>query len=295
MADDQPAASTAFGPIVLAAVEQRFAPARRLVTDGLAMSFLPRGLQALVAGTRAGVLRAALIAATERSAPGLWASLVCRKRFIDDVLQAALPDIGAVVVLGAGLDTRAYRFAPHTDAAFYEVDLPVNTSRKRAVVDRVFGGPPATVHLVDVDFERDDLTAALADHGYRADRPTLFIWEGVTQYLSAEAVEATFTTLRGAAAGSMLVFTYIRRDFIEGRNLYGARSLYRRFRRRSDTWKFGINPDEVAPLLERHGWRLVEQAGPEYYLQRYISATGRRLGASDLEWTARAEKLAESG
>jgi methyltransferase (TIGR00027 family) len=295
MTNDQPAAATAFGPMVLAAAEQHFAPANRLVTDGLAASFLPRGLRALVASTRAGAVRAALIAVTERSGPGLWANLACRKRFIDDLLDAALPDVGAVVVLGAGLDTRAYRFARHADVPFYEVDLPVNIARKREVVARALGSGPASVHLVEVDFERDNLAEALAGHGYSWGDRTFFIWEGVTQYLTADAVDATFGQLRRAAPGSRLAFTYVRRDFIEGTNLYGAPSLYRRFRVKSSVWKFGMGHDEVAPLLARHGWRLVEQAGPGFYLDHYIRPAGRQVGASDLEWTAYAEKTADEG
>ncbi|WP_422748107.1 SAM-dependent methyltransferase [Mycobacterium sp. WMMD1722] len=293
MTDDQPAAATAVGPMVLAAVEQHLAPGRRLVTDALAASFLPRGPRAVVAATRVRVVRRALVATMERAAPGLWANLVCRKRFIDEVLEAALPDIDAVVVLGAGLDTRACRFADHTDIGFYEVDLPVNIRRKRTVIERALSAVPANVHLVDVDFERDDLTGTLAGRGCSADSRTLFIWEGVTQYLTADAVDATFAHLARAAPGSRLVFTYVRREFIEGTDLYGAGSLHRRFRQRRQIWKYGIGPDDVAPLLACHGWRLVEQAGPEYYQGHYLSPAGRRLGASEVEWTAHAEKTAD--
>ena len=112
-----PAAQTASGPMVLAAVEQYEDPARRLVHDDLARAFLPAVLRALVATTRLSALRRAMIGATERSGPGLWANLACRKRYIDEKLDESLPDIDAVVVLGAGLDTRAYRLARRSDIA----------------------------------------------------------------------------------------------------------------------------------------------------------------------------------
>jgi O-methyltransferase involved in polyketide biosynthesis len=79
-----PAAQTASGPMVLAAVEQYEKPDRRLVQDHLAYAFLPAGLRALVASTRWSAIRRLMIGATERSGPGLWANLACRKRFIDD-------------------------------------------------------------------------------------------------------------------------------------------------------------------------------------------------------------------
>ena len=276
--------------MVLAAVEQYEKPERRLVQDDLAASFLPGALRAFVRATRPSLLRRLVIGASERSGPGLWANIACRKRFVDDKLDESLGDIDAVVILGAGLDTRGYRLARRTDIPVYEVDLPVNIERKRAVVRRALGTQPASVRLVPMDFERDDLATVLAEHGYRTDYRTFFIWEGVTQYLTADAVRATLDQLRGAAPGSRLVFTYIRRDFIDGVNLYGARSLYRRFREKRQVWLFGLQPDDVSAFIAEYGWRLIEQAGPDYLVEHYIRPTGRNLGASQLEWSCYAEK-----
>ena len=100
------------------------------------------------------------------------------------------------------------------------------------------------------------------------------------------------TGLRPAATGSRLVFTYVRRDFIDGTNLYGSPTLHRRVCAGvNKLWHFGLQPDEVADFLAEYGWRLIEQAGPEQFLQRYVEPTGRHLGASDLEWSVYAEKL----
>jgi methyltransferase (TIGR00027 family) len=288
-----PAAQTAFGPMVLAAVEQYEGPNRRLVEDDLAEAFLPTGLRALVRSTRVPAIRRLMIAGSERSGPGLWANIACRKHYIDDKLDEALADIDAVVILGSGVDTRPYRLAHRSDVPVFEVDLPVNISRKKAVVRRVLGGLPPSVRLVPVDFERDDLGAELGKHGYRTDFRTFFVWEGVTQYLTEDAVRATFSYLRSAAAGSRLVFTYVRRDFIDGAMLYQATSLYRRFRERRQIWRFGMNPDEVSEFVAEFGWGLAEQAGPEYFQQHYIAPTGRSLGASELEWTAYATPTAK--
>ncbi len=276
--------------MVLAAIEQYEKPERRLVQDDLAASFLPGALRAFVRAMRPSLLRRLVMGASERSGPGLWANIACRKRFVDDKLDESLGDIDAVVILGAGLDTRGYRLARRTDIPVYEVDLPVNIERKRAVVRRALGTQPASVRLVPMDFERDNLAAVLAEHGYRTDYRTFFIWEGVTQYLTADAVRATLGQLRGAAPGSRLVFTYIRRDFIDGVNLYDARSLYRRFREKRQVWLFGLQPDDVSAFIAEYGWRLIEQAGPDYLVEHYIRPTGRNLGASQLEWSVYAEK-----
>jgi methyltransferase (TIGR00027 family) len=276
--------------MMLAAMEQSESPGRRLVDDDLAARFLPTPTRWLVTATPPAMMRRLMMAAMERSGPGLWANFACRKRYIADKVTEALDDIDAVVVLGAGLDTLAYRLARKTHIPIFEVDQPVNIARKAAAVRRVLGELPSSVRLVPLDFERDDLLSALAELGYRNNERTFFIWEGVTQYLTADAVDATLESLRPAASGSRLVFTYVRRDFIDGVNFYGAQQLYRRFRQRQQLWRFGLQPDEVASFLDGHGWRLVEQLGPEEIMQRYVEPTGRSLTASQVEWSAYADK-----
>jgi methyltransferase (TIGR00027 family) len=285
-----PAAQTAFGPMVLAAVEQNEPAGRRLVDDDLAELFLPTSLRWLVAATRWGPARRLMIRGSEFTGPGLWVNMACRKRFIDDKLKEALDDIDTVVILGAGLDTRAYRLTRQVRIPVFEVDLPVNIAMKAKTVRRVLGQPPLSVRLVALDFERDDLLTALAEHGYRTDYRAFFVCEGVTQYLTEGGVRRTLEGLRAAAPGSRLVFTYVHRDFIDGSNRYGTRTLYRNTRQRHQLWQFGLQPDEVAGFIADYGWRLVEQAGPDEFVQRYVEPTGRKLPASQLEWSAYAEK-----
>ena len=289
-----PAANTAFGPMVLTAVEQNMPPGQRLVDDDLAELFLPIPMRLLVATTRWAAVRRTLIRASEWTGRGLWASLACRKRFIGDKLKEALgdtPDIDAVVILGSGLDTRPYRLTRQVRIPVFEVDLPVNIALKAKTVRRVLGELPLSVRLVALDFESDDLLTALAEHGYHTDYRAFFICEGVTQYLTEDAVRRILEGLRAAAPGSRMVFTYVRRDFIDGTNRYGTRTLYRNVRERKQLWHFGIQPDEVAGFIGEYGWQLVEQAGPDELVQRYIEPTGRKLKASQLEWSAYAEKI----
>jgi len=286
-----PVAQTAFGPMVLAAVEQNEPPGRRLLDDDLADLFLPRPLRWLVGATRWAPARRLMIRGSEFTGPGLWVNLACRKRFIGDKLSEALDDIDAVVILGAGLDTRPYRLTRQRRIPVFEVDLPVNIARKAKTVRRVLGELPLSVRLVAVDFEGDDLLTAMAEHGYHTDYRAFFICEGVTQYLTEEGVRRTLEGLRAAAPGSRLVFTYVRRDFIDGTNRYGTRTLYRNVRERHQLWHFGLEPDEVAGFIADYGWRLVEQAGPDELVQRYVEPTGRKLKASQLEWSVYAEKI----
>jgi methyltransferase (TIGR00027 family) len=131
---------------------------------------------------------------------------------------------------------------------------------------------------------------ALRDAGYDPAWRTFFIAEGLTQYLSAEAVRTLLSGLAVAAPGSRLVFTYIRQDFLDGTNGYGAESLYRRFRSRRQIWQSGLVPELVDEWLTELGWHLTEQLGPSYYRDLYIRPTGRSVLASPIEWAAVAHR-----
>ena len=276
--------------MVLVALEQSEPPGRRLVDDDLAARFLPAPTRWLVTATPPNLMRQLTMAVMEREGPGLWASMNCRKRYIADKVNESLDDIDAVVILGAGFDTLAYRLARKTRIPIFEVDQPVNIARKTAAVRRVLGEQPVSVRLVPLDFEHDDVLDVLAGYGHRPDSRTFFVWEAVTQYLSADAVDSALKRLRQVTSGSRLVFTYVRRDFIDGINLYGADALYRRFRQRRQLWQFGLAPQEVATFLAGYGWQLAEQAGPDLIMRRYVEPTGRRLTVSPIEWSAYAEK-----
>jgi methyltransferase (TIGR00027 family) len=287
------AAKTATNPVVQVAMEQHEPPHRRLVDDDLAASMLPAPQRLLVRAMRWTPLRRLVIAAGERAVPGSWTIITCRKRFIDDTLAAALPHIDAVVILGAGMDTLGLRLARRSGIPVFEVDLAENIAAKQAAITRAVGTVPASVRLVPVDFERDDLIEVLAASGYQTDARTFFIWEGVTQYLTEDAVRATLAALRPASVGSRLACTFVRKDFVEGQHMYGAELLYKRFVERHPIWRFGLDPQEVAAFVVEYGWRVVEQTDREYFLHHYIRPTGRNLSASALEWSVYAEKTFE--
>lgn len=291
MARRSAAEQTAFGPMVIAAVEQLEAADRRIVTDPLALQFLPPTMAFLVRACRWRWWRGQLVRATESKARGIWAGMLCRKRYADDQVSTALgTGIDQLVVLGAGFDTRAYRLADPRRVRAYEVDLPANIDTKRARVHAALGEAPEHVQLVPVDFETDDLAESLAAKGFRLDRPAVFVWEAVTQYLTEDAIRHTLTLLAKAARGSRLTFTYIRQDFLDGTNSYLAEGAYRDFVERHQVWHFGLHPDQVGPLLDEYGWTEREQVGAAEYQQRYLEPTGRDMPVSEIERFVTASK-----
>ncbi len=285
-----PASQTAVGPMTIVAVEQYSNQGQRLVQDDLAYRFLPTGVKFMVRLARWRPARELLINLTEKTARGIWGSMLCRKCYIDDKIHEAIGAIDALVILGAGLDTRAYRMPELSTIPVFEVDLPENIAYKRTRLQQLYGQLPATVQFVPIDFEHQNLETVLAGHGYRADQRTFFVWEAVTQYLTEEAVRKTFDFLARAASGSRLVFTYIRQDFMDGVNLYGAAITYQRFRVKQQLWHFGMIPEQVAAFLEEYGWQEVEQLGSQECVARYVRPSGREIPVSEMERSVYAEK-----
>jgi methyltransferase (TIGR00027 family) len=283
----QQAAATGPGAMFFVAVEQGFPPCERILTDELALPILPLGSRIWVRLLRP--VRRWLVRKTEARVPGLWGGIMARKRFIDDVISENPAE--AVVNLGAGFDTRACRLPELADVPVWEVDLPVTVEAKRRRLQKIFGAVPEYLHLVPLDFDREDPGSALAASGYPTGAVTLFIWEGVTQYLTEEGFRATFAWLANAPTGSRLVFTYVPRDFVDGDRLYGQQHLYRKMVGEDPIWRVGLDPEGVDGLLAGHGWREVEHLGYDELDERYVKPTGRDLGWMGIERIVHARRV----
>jgi len=132
--------------------------------------------------------------------------MLVRTIAIDDALRA----VGSpqVVILGAGLDGRAWRMPELANVVVFEVDHPDSQRVKRARIPALTPGAH-DIRFVPVDFERDSLSDALANAGHDPARPTTWIWEGVVMYLTPADVEATLGAIaRRSAATSRLVIVY---------------------------------------------------------------------------------------
>lgn len=265
---------------------------RPIVRDDVMSRMAAPVTRAMVTAIRWAPVRRWLMGVTEKQMPGLWGELLCRKRYAEDCLRAALADgVTEVVLVGAGLDTLAYRVPEAAKARVYEVDLPANIERKRAGLKRAFGGVPEHVTLVPLDFDTEDLSAALERAGHRMGTRTFVVWEAVTQYLTEDGVRATLGRLSEAAPGSRLVFTYMRADFLDGSDMYGAAAAYRRFASGDHPlWRFGLLPDDVAPLLAEYGWHEIEQLGPAESAERYLRPAHRDLPVTEVERSVLAER-----
>ncbi len=283
------AAQTGPGAMVLVAIEQAFPEGERIIDDDLAYRILPITFRINVwISTR---LKEWLIKKTEEKVPGLWGGIMARKAYIDDIVSKAAEDqIEAVVNLGAGFDTRAFRLRALTEVPVWEVDQPQNIGAKKTRLERLFVKIPAHVTLVPIDFDHEDLATVLASHGYDPGKRTFFIWEGVTQYVTESGILSTFDFLSNAPSGSRLVFTYTPKDFIEGEAFYGQEYLYKKMLLKDKIWLFGLDPANVSDFLGEYGWQVLEHLGYDELDERYVKPTGRDLQHMAIERIVYAEK-----
>ena len=263
------------------------APEERVLEDPFGREFLPPLFRVLLLP---GV-RHLLVSVTERRIPGSMGMLLCRTRYIDDALRDALGEgCQPVVNLGAGFDTRAYRILGIERTRVFEVDQPAPLAWKEARLHQVAeaGEPPAHVSFVPIDFDKQDLSEELAKAGFRAGLKNFFIWEGVTQYITAEAVDRTLALVANQAAGSKIAFTYVKRGIVDGtdRSKLGEK-LLAISQEGGAPWIFGIDPKGLEAVLNERGLALVEHLTAEDYRQRYLVPVGRQhAGIVDAELMA---------
>jgi methyltransferase (TIGR00027 family) len=142
-----------------------------------------------------------------------------RTTFFDAALARHLGGVEQLVVLGAGLDTRAFRMPPGAHLRCFEVDQPRTQAFKREMLVRA-GLDADRVCFVAADFEREDWLAKLVAAGFDPGRPAFFLWESVTMYLARAAVERTLRAIAGTARGSVVAFDYFAADLLEQRSLF---------------------------------------------------------------------------
>ncbi|MFT4570288.1 MAG: methyltransferase (TIGR00027 family) [Hyphomicrobiaceae bacterium] len=217
---------------------------------------------------------------------GLVDHTLLRMEAIDDSVRRAMPTIEQVVVLGAGLDTRAWRMNELAHARVFEIDHPDTQAWKRSHVNN-WRPAARQVSFVSVDFERDELGRALYDVAHDPNLPTLWIWEGVTMYLERAAIDATLTQIaERSAANSRLLVTYTRP------NLLGATAMANgvvaaAFRLLGEPLRGLFEPEELADRLAKFGFEVVADTDSAQW-------AGEASSASWLPDSLRVERLAEA-
>ena len=189
-----------------------------------------------------------------------WSSV--RSTFVDAAMRRYLPGVEQFVVLGAGYDTRTVQLQHDRRIRCFELDLPKTQQMKRELLHQC-GVDTSGVKFVPANFLTDDWLDNLTQAGFEPGKPTFFLWEGVTYYLSREAMEKTFQTIATIAPGSVVVFDYATEAVLKFRRSplgLVAKAILKAVRESQTFWISSEPPvkNNLAALLDGYGLSLRE-------------------------------------
>jgi methyltransferase (TIGR00027 family) len=211
------------------------------------------------------------------SGPRLRWFIAARSRIAEEALTAAV-NAGAtqLVVLGAGLDTLAYRTPLADRLRIFEVDLPATQARKRDMLAVAGIAVPDALTYVGVDFERETLPEALKAAGFAAAERSFFSWLGVVPYLTEAAIFSTLGYVAGLPGGGEVVFDYVNpAASIAPAGRAAHQALAERVAAGGESFQSYF---DTAPLCERMraaGFRHVDDIGPDRISARFFPESER--------------------
>jgi methyltransferase (TIGR00027 family) len=241
--------------------------------DPLAIAILGPGAEAS--------LRADLDRHRGRFSTALRAFVVARARATEDeAARAAACGVRQFVILGAGLDTFAYR-NPSGPLHVFEVDHPATQAWKREALETAHIAVPPSLTFAPVDFERETLAGGLAGAGFDPQVPALFSWLGVTMYLTGEAFGATLGFIASQPAGSAVVFDYAadRVALSEAQRLALSR-LEDLVAAAGEPFRTFFEPGALRQTLADEGFTGIEDLGADELNARYFSGRADGLHVS---------------
>jgi methyltransferase (TIGR00027 family) len=261
------------------ALETLESPRERLFADPYAERSLRPAGRLLLLLARLQPTRRRILRVIDRKWPGARTSAVARTRLVDDLLRHALKN-GArqVLILGAGFDARAYRIPEIATARVFEVDHPLTQAAKIRLINRAAAQRAAVTH-VPVDFSRQTLDAELRGSDFELNARSFVLWEGVTNYLTEAAVDATLRAIAASVSpGSDLFLTYVHRGLLDGSVRFdGGAEILERVREVGEPWTCGFDPREMPAYLAARSFTLVEDLSADEYRARYFGDAARSM------------------
>jgi methyltransferase (TIGR00027 family) len=246
--------------------------------DNLAEIFLPLGARVIL-----GIPLLRWLFMRKIAPPGIYEYVLARTKLFDEVFINALRSRFAQIVLfGAGFDTRALRFTnENLGSKIFELDIQTTQRPKVEILKRKQIVIPKELVFVPIDFDRESIADALGNAGYANNQRTLFIWEGVTMYLTSDAVDRTLDFIRcSAMEESIVVFDYVYASVLRRENkFYGEREIYETVSSAGEGWTFGIEDGTIEDFLTRRGFKLMTHYIPSDLEKAYLIADdGKRFG-----------------
>jgi len=209
--------------------------------------------------------------------------MAARSRYVEDRLAEAVSQgVAQYVILGAGLDTFAYR-NPFPALRAFEVDLPATQEWKRALLSEARIPEPASLTFVALDFEHKTLAEGLAESGFDSTRPAFFGWLGVVPYLTLEAFRSTLSAVAQLPAGSGIGFDYgVPPETLSplGRTAFNA--LAGRVAAAGEPFQLFFTPRTMEAELRRAGFHRFEKLDSDQLNELYFKDRADSLKLSAL-------------
>jgi methyltransferase (TIGR00027 family) len=275
---------TAFGAAIARLIEQYEPDKLRLFDDKLIRHVLPNIIARLM---KIKFFRNRMLKMFDKQTKGIYGAQICRTKYIDEKIKESLANVQQILILGSGLDTRPYRIQALKNIPVFEVDLASVQEFKKKKIKKYFGSLPSNISYVAIDFNSQTPAEVLNKNHFNFKKPTFIIWEGVTQYITKEAVEKMFDFIATIASGSSLVFTYIIESVIKKQSdIPGTNELMKYFEKRKSAWLFGIEPAFLQTFLEKYNLKIIEDVDTNYFQKNFLQPIGRQLAVTKIERTA---------
>ncbi len=269
MHEDRPS-KTAFR-VALRRASHQVLDEPRVFADPLALA---------IVGADAGELRSDETSQS-RISRVMRAFMAVRSRYAEDGLAAAFEEgTRQYVVLGAGLDTFAYR-NPYPGLRVFEVDHPATQGWKRRRLEAAGIAVPESMTFAPVDFESQTLAEGLDRAGFRRDQRAFFSWLGVVPYLTRSAALETLRFVASLPPGSEIVFDYARRpESLDPVSRLALAALAARVAAAGEPFQTFFDPAELEAELRPMGFASFENLGGEEINARYFNGRpdGLRVG-----------------
>jgi methyltransferase (TIGR00027 family) len=203
--------------------------------------------------------------------------VAARSRYAEDALQLAVAcGVRQLVILGAGLDTYAYRSEPRSGLRIFEVDHPATQEWKRRRLAEVDIGLPSSLVFAPVDFERESLADGLAAAGFDPAQPTFFTWLGVVYYLTDPSIFATLGFIASLPGGAHVVFDYSNPSQALPEVERGAHDqLAAQVADLGESFRTHFETEVLHARLREVGFREIEDLGPMGIVARFLPGRTR--------------------
>lgn len=279
--DPNRASQLAENTVALRAAESLNSEGNRICYDPLAEHFL--GFKFSLIG-KSKLLRKFALWNGDRRFPGIIGYVVGRTRYLDDLLLSRIQTgIDQLVILGAGYDSRPYRYQEQMKKIrVFEVDHPATQKIKVEKLKTAFGPPPQNVQYVPVDFDKDHFGNKLLAEGFDSNLVTFYIWEGVTLFITADAVDATLQFIsQNSKPDSTIVFDYIYKSVVDGScTSIEAKKIRKFYVNTPEPLLFGIEKDSLTNFLKTRGFSLMESISHDLLKMKYFTGINENRSVS---------------